>query len=1211
MKKKWKKLMALILAVTMVLSMSVPTYAGIEDLKDAYEAKALQVMDSLALNGKSDYEKVYTISEWIRQNVSYEMYANNGTGQKHTEYPHRKEGALLDHYAVCDGYAELFNDFAERAGLESYMVMGETGAGHAWNLVKIEDEYYYIDVTNITTDSKNDQCFLFGSNSMKGWYILDSLGNSEKCKLVQNYNYQYYHSKCTEHTWVKGPNSEEASCEYDGYDIYYCSNDEDGNKTGLYGCNAYYKDVDPATGHKWSDWTITQPATCTSFGEKKRICNTCGKKETETIEKADHDYDYENKVSDTRVCWSGSTFKGGITFKCKNCTATKFQPNSGDYKLDHNLLLISDTATCTKAGKKTYICVNPGEMTVGNTTYYSSNKPDGENICGYTKTETSPAKGHDWDETVEYETADCYRPRTIKKECKNCSVVEYVYYGRDGKETEYYAVNHEWNDGEITTQPTCTVPGVKTYTCIHANDGQHHIEYGDGIKTEPVDALGHDFGEWQVETAATCTADGTKVRSCSRCDAKERSSISATGHQHTEVRDASRDYTGDTWCTDCNQMIAKGSEIAHNWDEGVVTLEPTCTEAGSKHYTCTDEGCSAAKDEPIDAKGHAEAVKNKKDATCTETGYSGDTYCTTCGVDLATGSTTPKLAHDYEVTKRTESTCKDEGSETKRCKVCGHEETTVLPKATTHTPESSRRNFKAATCTEKGYTGDLYCKICGGLIEKGTETPVKAHSWNDGTVTKQATCTEKGIKTYTCTACGAIKTEDISAKGHSQYVTKNAREATCAKEGYTGDTCCGVCGTKISSGTAIQKKAHTWNGGSVAYDATCTGKGLKVYTCTGCGATKQEYIKEKGHGATVVRNQKTSTCIAAGYTGDTYCTVCNKVIASGNSIPAKGHTPELRNQSSPSCTANGYTGDTYCSVCNTKLNTGKAIAALGHSFGGWYTSINATAVSEGQIRRDCSRCGHAETQATARLTPTGKLNATNNLPLKVKQSVTLKVNEMAAGDYVRTWTSSNTKIAKVDGKGKVTGVKKGSAKITATLASGKTLAITVKVQTGTVKTSSVTVNTKNVTIKTGGTFQLTASRAPITSSNGITYSSKSTKIATVSKTGKITGKKAGTTYIYVKSGSKKVTVKVKVEGVKTAKLTANATEKTLNRGKSFNWKVTRTPANSSEGITYTTSNKKIATVSKTGKITAKKKKGTATITAKSGSQKVSIKITVK
>ena len=1208
MKKKWKKLMALVLAVTMVLSMSVPTYAETDDLSARYEARANEVITSLSLENKTDYQKVYIITQWIKNNVRYEYFAFNGTGEKHTDRPNSKEGALLDGYALCGGYSELFEDFGKRTGLEVYDITGNLGnEAHGWNIVNVNREYYYIDPTNVSSkDIAGNERFLFGRNSAIGSYspYVWVGGGYDKINQVQEYNYCYYHSDCNgNHNFVKDRNSETPTCTLDGYDIYYCTNP---------GCHAYYKDNTglAAYGHDWGEWTTTQPATCTSFGEKKRICNTCGKKETETIEKADHDYDYENPVSDTRVCWSGSTFKGGITFKCKNCTATKFQPNSGDYKLDHNLLEIDDTATCTEAGVKTYICVNPGEMTVGNTTYYSPKKPDGENICGYTKKEVSEAKGHDWKETVDYETADCYRPRTIRKECKNCGDIEFVYYGRDGKETEYYAVNHEWNDGEITTQPTCTEPGVKTYTCIHANDGQHHIEIGDGTKTEPVTALGHDFGEWQVETAATCTTDGTEVRSCSRCEEKERRTIQATGHQHTEVRDASRDYTGDTWCTDCNQMIAKGSEIVHHWDEGTVTSEPTCTDTGLKHYICIDEGCGATKDEPVPAKGHVEAVKNKKDATCTETGYSGDIYCTVCNAKIITGSTTPKLAHDYEV-KRIEPTCKDEGSETKKCKACGHEETSVLSKTTAHTPEDTRRNFKAATCTEKGYSGDLYCKICGVLIENGTETPVKAHSWNEGAVTKQATCTEKGIKTYTCTACGAIKTEDISAKGHSQYVTKNAVESTCAKEGYTGDTCCGVCGTKISSGTAIQKKAHTWNGGSVAYDATCTEKGLKVYTCTGCGATKQEYIKEKGHGATVVRNQKTSTCIAAGYTGDTYCTVCNKVIASGSSIPAKGHTPELRNQSNPSCIANGYTGDTYCSVCNTKLNTGKTIAALGHSFGGWYTSINATAVSEGQIRRDCSRCGHAETQATARLTPTGKLNATNNLPLKVKKSVTLKVNEMAAGDYVRTWTSSNTKIAKVDGKGKVTGVKKGSAKITATLASGKTLAITVKVQTGTVKTSSVTVNTKNVTIKTGGTFQLTASRAPITSSNGITYSSKSTKIATVSKTGKITGKKAGTTYIYVKSGSKKVTVKVKVEGVKTTKLTANATEKTLNRGKSFNWKVTRTPANSSEGITYTTSNKKIATVSNTGKITAKKKKGTATITAKSGSQRVSIKITVK
>ena len=139
---------------------------------------------------------------------------------------------------------------------------------------------------------------------------------------------------------------------------------------------------------------------------------------------------------------------------------------------------------------------------------------------------------------------------------------------------------------------------------------------------------------------------------------------------------------------------------------------------------------------------------------------------------------------------------------------------------------------------------------------------------------------------------------------------------------------------------------------------------------------------------------------------------------------------------------------------------------------------------------------------------------------------------------------------------------------------------------------------------------MTASRAPITSGYGISYSTKNSKIASVSKAGKITAKKPGTTYIYVKSGSKKVIVKVKVEGVKTTKLTANATKKTVNRGKSFSWKVIKSPTNSTEGITYSTSNKRVATVNSSGKITGKKK-GIVTITAKSGSQKISIRISVR
>ena len=116
----------------------------------------------------------------------------------------------------------------------------------------------------------------------------------------------------------------------------------------------------------------------------------------------------------------------------------------------------------------------------------------------------------------------------------------------------------------------------------------------------------------------------------------------------------------------------------------------------------------------------------------------------------------------------------------------------------------------------------------------------------------------------------------------------------------------------------------------------------------------------------------------------------------------------------------------------------------------------------------------------------------------------------------------------MNGTGKIIGIKKGSAKITATLASGKTITITVKVQKGKVKTSAVAVNTRKVTLKVGQKYQLIANRAPITSSDKISYSSKKSKTASVSKTGKITAKKPGTTTITVKSGKKSVKVTVKV-----------------------------------------------------------------------------------
>ena len=562
----------------------------------------------------------------------------------------------------------------------------------------------------------------------------------------------------------------------------------------------------------------------------------------------------------------------------------------------------------------------------------------------------------------------------------------------------------------------------------------------------------------------------------------------------------------------------------------------------------------------------------------------------------------------------------------------------------------SQDDGQAADCTHSGWTDSLVCSACGVTIQERVEIPAQGHT--EKTVRGYAaTCTEKGLTDgKECAVCQVqiVAQEEIPAKGHT-VITVPGRAATCTQQGLTEGKKCSECGEIFLAQTTIPRISHTEETLN-RVDPTCTAEGLaEGKKCSVCGEIliEQQPIPALGHTATDV-DATDATCTENGHTAGKECSVCHEILEGMETIPALGHdykeisrtestctttgsvlykcercgdektevlptagkhTTEIRNKKSATCTAAGYTGDTYCKACGEKLASGKTIAALGHKYGSWYTAKAATAVSAGQQKRVCSRCKHTETKTISKLKATGVLSITN-FPLKVKQSVTLNVSKMAKGDYVKSWKSSNTRIATVTSKGKVTGVRKGSATITVVLASGKTLTAKVSVQTGTVRTTSVSVNTRNITLKNKATYQLRVTKAPLTSQEGITYSSSNKKIATVSRTGKITAVKPGTATITIKSGKKKTTVRVKVEGVKTTKLTANKTTLTLNRGKSFNWKVTKTPTNSSEGITYWSSNKNIATVNSSGKITAKKK-GTTTINAKSGSKTVNVKVTVK
>ncbi|MDY3730562.1 MAG: Ig-like domain-containing protein, partial [Candidatus Choladocola sp.] len=297
-----------------------------------------------------------------------------------------------------------------------------------------------------------------------------------------------------------------------------------------------------------------------------------------------------------------------------------------------------------------------------------------------------------------------------------------------------------------------------------------------------------------------------------------------------------------------------------------------------------------------------------------------------------------------------------------------------------------------------------------------------------------------------------------------------------------------------------------------------------------------------------------------------------------------------------------------------KMEQSQAKPVHVHSFGEYKTVKAATVFESGLKERTCA-CGQKESQIIGKLTPALNV-AVTKLPLKVKQSTTkLKVTGMENGDSVKSWKSSNTKIFKVSGKAngtcKITaGSKTGKATLTITLASGLQKKVTVTVQSGTVKTTKITGLKSTLTLAKGKKTTLKPVLTPFTSQQKITYSSSNKKVATVSSKGVVTAKAAGTAKITVKSGSKKVTVKVTVPKTKTTKITGVKESITVKKGKTYTLKPVLTPKASDEKLTYKSSNTKVATVTSSGKIKGIKK-GTATITVKSGSISVKCIVTVK
>lgn len=522
---------------------------------------------------------------------------------------------------------------------------------------------------------------------------------------------------------------------------------------------------------------------------------------------------------------------------------------------------------------------------------------------------------------------------------------------------------HSWDSGVVTKQPTCTEAGTKTYTCTSCGK----------TKTTEIAATGHQHTEIRNKKEATCKAEGyTGDTYCTDCETKVSSGQAIPKIDHTwdngkVTTEATCEHTGvrTYTCSVCGETKEEETpKTDHTYDDGTVTKKPTCIETGIKTYTCTV--CQKTKTEEIPATGHQHTeIRNKKEATCTETGYTGDTYCKDCGTKLSSGEVISKKAHDYEVKDRQEPTCTTDGYVLSVCKVCRDEKQEILP-ATGH-QHTEIRNKKEATCKDKGYTGDVYCKDCGEKLSDGkTIAKTTEHTWDGGKVTKAATCTEKGVKTYTCTVCGATKTEEIAATGHQHTEVRNKVEATCTKDGYSGDVYCTDCGTKLSSGTEIARKAHEYEERE-RNEANCKRNGYILFVCKVCGDEKREVLPKTDHQHTEIRNKVEATCTDEGYTGDTYCTDCGEKLSDGKKIPATGHIHiGYLGKKEATCENDGYTGDAYCKDCGITLEIGKNIPALGHT---WEKKsvISPTYTKKGTITYICKRCKEKKAVTTKKL----------------------------------------------------------------------------------------------------------------------------------------------------------------------------------------------------------------------------------------------------
>ena len=304
----------------------------------------------------------------------------------------------------------------------------------------------------------------------------------------------------------------------------------------------------PALGHTWGECETVAEPTCTADGRNKRICEVCEKEETENIPALGHDFEEKYTVDVAPDCDT----KGSESRHCTRCNAATDSREIEAFGHTWSEWETLTEPTCTTEGTHKHIC----------------------GVCGKEETESIPALGHDWSAWETLTEPTCTTEGTHKHICGVC--------GKE--ETESMPVTeHDWSAWETLTEPTCTTEGTHKHICGVCGKEE----------TESIPVTEHDWSAWETLTEPTCTTEGTQKHICGVCGKEETESIPMLKHDFTKWG-----YDDEQHWKICSRCGVISEKTAHDYNElykcecGSTEITPesefTFTALGDGTYSLAD-----------------------------------------------------------------------------------------------------------------------------------------------------------------------------------------------------------------------------------------------------------------------------------------------------------------------------------------------------------------------------------------------------------------------------------------------------------------------------------------------------------------------------------------------------------------------------------------------------------------------------------------------